>query len=267
MAERDSAMQRILWSVICVAVATLATLALSAAAHADTPITAFSIAPSSTQAGGHPDIKAIVDVEDTNLQYPNNQTPPGDCRCHDAKNIIIDGPAGAIPNTSAGVQCSGADFGENRCPIDSQVGVVNLNLSGEVGGTKSTFVPIPVYNLVPRPGQAGLAGFFAPFLASPVFTVVEGRTESDYGLEFAVTGITHFSSASPVRTDLLGSPRRPHSRCRTNAPQGVPALRKLGQPVRGRNPLKSPVGTLHQRPPCAGLGWTSGSRSNPTTWE
>ncbi len=254
-------MQRILWSVICVAVATLATLALSAAAHADTPITAFSIAPSSTQAGGHPDIKAIVDVEDTNLQYPNNQTPPGDCRCHDAKNIIIDGPAGAIPNTSAGVQCSGADFGENRCPIDSQVGVVNLNLSGEVGGTKSTFVPIPVYNLVPRPGQAGLAGFFAPFLASPVFTVVEGRTESDYGLEFAVTGISHFlGGVTGIEQIFWGVPADPiHDAVRMH-PRGCQPFEISFYPCVGGTPSNLPLEPFIDAPTRCGAGLETGVR-------
>ena len=219
MAER-AVMQRVLWSVICVAVATLASLAVAAGADADTPITAFSVEPSSTQAGGHPDITTIVHVENTNLQYPNTR-PPGDCGCHDAKSIIIDAPAGAIPNTSAGVQCSGADFGENRCPIDSQIGVIIVNLGGELGGSPSTFLPIPVYNLVPRPGQAGLAGFFVPLLASPVFTVVEGRTEGDYGLEFAVTGISHFvGGLTGIKQTFWGVPADPIHDAQRMHPRG-----------------------------------------------
>jgi hypothetical protein len=251
-------MQRLLWSVICVAVATLAALALSAAADADTPITAFSIAPSSTQAGGHPDITAIVDVENTNLQYPAER-PAGDCQCHDAKNIIIDGPAGAIPNTSAGVQCSGADFGENRCPIDSQVGVVILNLGGELGGSKSTFTPIPVYNLVPRPGQAGLAGFFVPLLASPVFTVVEGRTESDYGLEFAVTGISHFvGGVTGIEQTFWGVPADPiHDAIRMH-PRGCQPFEISFYPCVGGTPSNLPLEPFIDAPTECGAGLETG---------
>jgi hypothetical protein len=260
VAERDTAMQRILFSLISVAVTTLATFALPAAADANTPITHFSAAPSSTQAGGHPDIKAIVDVENTNLQYPD-QRPPGDCQCHDAKTIIIDAPAGAVPNASAGGHCSASDFGENRCPIDAQIGVVYLNLVGEVGGTKSTFTAIPVYNLVPHPGQAGLAGFFVPLLASPVFTVIEGRTESDYGLEFAVTGISHFlGGLTGIEQIIWGVPADPKNDALRIHPRGCEPYEIAFHPCEGGTPSNLPLEPFIDAPTMCGAPLESALR-------
>lgn len=181
----------------------LLTIAMAGSAHANTPVKEFSITPSATQAGGHPDITADVWLSNT---YDQNLPQP-DCECHDAKNISIDAPAGAIPDVYATPRCSAADFGANLCPIDSQIGVVSLGVAGSYPGNIFPGGPVAVYNLVPHPGQAGLVGFFAPVLLSPIFTVVEGRTESDYGLEFTVSNINHvFSGISIIEQTFWGVP-------------------------------------------------------------
>ncbi len=97
--------------------------------------------------------------------------------------------------------------------------------------------PIAVYNLVPHPGQAGLIGFIEPLLNSaPIFTEIEGRTESDYGLEFTVNNINHvFSGVSVIEEIFWGVPADP-----------------------ANDPLRLQTGRMHastastERPPCEG---------------
>src|SRR6185369_6735674 len=98
----------------------LAALACAGSAEANSPINSFSITTSSTQAGGHPDIKTLIWMSNSATQV----TGPGDCECHDVRNITVDAPEGLIPNVFATPRCSGADFGQARCPIDSQIGYV-----------------------------------------------------------------------------------------------------------------------------------------------
>ena len=193
--------------VAIAAVIVLAALAGAGSAEANSPINSFSITTSSTQAGGHPDIKTLIWMSNSATQV----TAPGDCECHDVRNITVDAPEGLIPNVFATPRCSGADFGQARCPIDSQIGYVVVGIGGDNPNNISFPAPRPVYNLVPRPGQAGLIGFIEPLLNSaPIFTDIEGRTESDYGLEFTVSNINHvFSGVSVVEEVFWGVPADP----------------------------------------------------------
>jgi hypothetical protein len=71
--------------------------------------------------------------------------------------------------------------------------------------------PVAVYNLVPHPGQAGLIGFLVALLnGAPVFTEIEARTESDYGLHFTVENINHvFGGVSVIEETFWGVPADP----------------------------------------------------------
>ena len=101
--------------------------------------------------------------------------------------------------------------------------------------------PKPVFNLVPHPNQAGLIGFIEPLLNSaPVFTEVESRTESDYGLEFTVDSINHLLGGVTVIEQVFW---------------GVPAD-PANDPLR-LGPVGCTLGGLNGRPPCEG-----GAQSN-----
>ena len=43
-------------------------------------------------------------------------------------------------------------------------------------------INLPVYNLEPHPGQAGLLGFYLPLVNTPAFIVLSARTGGDFGL-------------------------------------------------------------------------------------
>ena len=115
--------------------------------------------------------------------------------------MIFDAPPGVIANPHAVPRCSQVDLAENRCPVDSQIGTA----IAVIGPGNPTF-PIPIYNLVPHPGQAGLVGFRAPYLNAPVFTVGSARTEGDYGLNLSITSIYRLLGMKRVEQRLWGVP-------------------------------------------------------------
>ena len=151
-----------------------------ALSQADTPITAFSAVPSSTQAGGHPDLEVSFTVANRIDQIAANP-----CNCEDAKDATVQLPAGFIGNPHATPQCTLAEFSVDSCPIDSQVGIVNVE--------PSHLFPFnaALYNMVPAPGEAGLLAFKVFFVNAPQFTILNARTNSDYGLEAKNSSIVH----------------------------------------------------------------------------
>lgn len=203
---RHNGMKKLTGGVISVAVL-LVMIAGLGTAHANTPINEFTLSPTSTQAGGHPDIKTTIWMANSSVQ-PH---PPGDCECEDARNIIVDAPAGLTPNVFATPQCTQAEFGQNQCPIDTQVGYVVVGIISNTPKQLSFPKPRPVYNLAPRPGQAGLIGFHEFLLNyAPIFTEVESRTDGDYGLVLTTTNLNHvFGGVSVVQQTIWGIPADP----------------------------------------------------------
>jgi hypothetical protein len=167
---------------VAVLAAAVFILALSvSSARADTPITFFNAAPTTTQAGGHPDLGVTFRV--LNRALLNSEDP---CRCQDAKDVTVHLPAGFIGNPHATPQCSIADFSSDSCPIDSQLGMARVEVS--VG---EPYFLTPVYNMIPAPDQTGLLAFKIILFGTPQFTILGGRTGSDYGLDADVTSIVH----------------------------------------------------------------------------
>jgi hypothetical protein len=152
--------------------------AIVPAVSADVPIRNFGILPSSTQAGGHPDLQIAFSLKNSRrqLEEEGTNTP---CDCENARFLTVHAPQGLVGNPHAAPQCSAARFAAEECPVDSQVGVVEAGLST----APTTDLPIgaAVYNMVPREGEAGLLAFVA--LGVPIFETFSARTGSDYGLE------------------------------------------------------------------------------------
>ena len=178
----------------------------AAVASADAPINAFSLTPSTTQAGGHPNINTLLWVQNRATQ----NIPAPSCDCQDAKDAYFHFPTGVIGDPHATPQCTAADFGELNCPSDSQVGTVYVGLNSEappqpqgLGGA------LAVFNLIPHPGQAGLLGFNIPLVNFPVYIALGPRTEGDYGLNATITNINHIFPLAVAEMELWGVPASP----------------------------------------------------------
>jgi hypothetical protein len=172
-------------AVLLVALGALVALGpMSEQAHAKATIEAFEAKTSTTQAGGHPDIFFDFEMEN----FTTQPSPP--CRCNSPKAVTVQLPAGFVANPHVAPVCTAADFSLASCPPDSQVGVtaIQINNPNETWGLQ------PIYNMVPRAGQAGLLAFPQPIVSGsyPVSIVFSARTESDYGLEAKTIGIPRF---------------------------------------------------------------------------
>jgi hypothetical protein len=126
-------------------------------AAADSPVFSFSVTPSTTQAGGHPNL--VTDLWVGN-RY-NQQFPPPTCDCQDPRDVNVEMPTGVIGIPSAAPKCSAADFANQECPPETQVGAAFITINAEPPGT-SGFGRIAIFNLEPHPGEAGLLAFTFP---------------------------------------------------------------------------------------------------------
>jgi hypothetical protein len=146
--------------------------ALASGASAAVPVRAFGMLPSTTQAGGHPDLQIAFSLLDARKQQSEGVNTP--CDCENARFITVHAPRGLVGDPHAAPRCSAANFTTGTCPVDSQVGVVEPTLAGLP-------VVVPVFNLVPRAGEAGLLAFAV--FNSQIYESFSSRTGSDYGLD------------------------------------------------------------------------------------
>ncbi len=165
--------------------ATLALIALAVFAvgaqayvHAEPGFESFEVTPTTSQAGGHPDVNIdFVYRIDNALQVGE----PCESECLFGRTVAIHWPNGFIGNPHVAPKCTLTEFSLATCPSDAQIGIFVLKGFGEGG------LLVPLYNLATNPNQAGLLGFTAPLIAFPVFLELSGRTESDYGLDAVST--------------------------------------------------------------------------------
>ena len=242
-------------------------LTLPAGARANAPIYQFSQTTTTTQAGGHPDIRTRIWMGNRATQ----NIPAPSCNCQDPKEVYVEAPSGVIGVPRALPQCNAADFGETLCPIDTQIGIAYIDILGkplrpnephvgangkidtnEIDGLNG--FPIPVFNLIPRPGQAGLIGFYAPYINSPVYLVASARTESDYGLNLETAAITHVVPVSVVDLTLWGVPADPsHDPLRLGPPGCNSQAENLAEGCVGANASNSPLTPFIDNPTTCGL--------------
>jgi hypothetical protein len=205
------------------AVLLLATLGSlwSGSAPAFTGITSYSVKVSTSQAGGHPDV--FIDTKFNNRYVKDEETYQGDpgrdwgCNCDDVKDIHLHMPTGFIGNPHAIPKCSLTEFALNTCSPDTQVGVVFFETGpwNEDGYPYEEKVGLPlglvtpIFNLQPKPGEAGAFGSQAPLAELPIVTNFSARTEGDYGLDATTFGIFHFLPLPEISLYLWGNPADP----------------------------------------------------------
>jgi hypothetical protein len=168
-------------------------LLISPAARATQPIGGFEVTTSTTQAGGHPDLSALVELES-----------PGEPEA--AKELIVEAPEGVFGNPRAIDQCTSAQLSVNECPVSSQAGLVTVRAK-YLGNPNYILGTAPIFAMEPREGEeTALFSFVVPTVDIPVYMPVEVRTATDYGLRFRVSGITQEIPVSFVHFTLWGFP-------------------------------------------------------------
>lgn len=182
--------------------------AWTGAAQAHEGINSFQMIPSTSQAGGHPDV--FIEANwDTSSSTNGQATPPSAlCGCDDARVLTQHFPTGFIGNPTASPPCEIVEFSFGRCPASTQVGT--FGFLGENFG--------PIYNISPHPDEPSLVGFWVPLISAPQFISLAGRTESDYGLDAQTVPIYHPLAFSETPIVLWGVPADPIHDSRRFAP-------------------------------------------------
>jgi hypothetical protein len=187
-------------------IAALLIVAVSAAvapfAAANTPIDVYGLLPSTTQAGGHPDLHISFSLENGTVQQEKYGINT-ECDCENPRFLTVHSPSGLVGNPQAVPRCTAADFASISCPVDTQIGIVEVTVTQ---GFARIVLTEPVYNLVPRAEDPGLVGFDA--IGTKVFELLKSRTGGDYGLDTTVSVFNGFPTQI-VNQVFFGVPASP----------------------------------------------------------
>jgi hypothetical protein len=159
----------------------------------------------STQAGSHPFQLTTTFV----LNQTVASTAPREPAVL-AKDLRFNLPPGLIGNPNAVSQCTMADFAAlvdetNLCPSSSVVGVASVSAYEPIA--KLLFDTVPVFNLVPAPGEPARFGFEVAKVPVIIDTAV--RTGRDYGVVATVTDATQAAGILSSQVTLWGVPGDP----------------------------------------------------------
>ena len=179
------------------ALAALALAALVPATSSAHEIKHLSVIPSTTQAGGHPDIQIKMQMS-SRTSFESADWP------NDVRTVTTHMPTGVIGNPHAIPKCTLLAFSLNDCTPDSQIGIAGANpLFG--------LIVAPLYSMETKPGQAGLLAFKLNIGGTQQFIEVSGRTDSDYGLSSFSTPIFHpfLAAITEIYVELWGVPADP----------------------------------------------------------
>jgi hypothetical protein len=162
-------------------------------------VTSFKVTPSTTQAGGHPDVT---------IDTAFSLNPASD----DVKSVGVVLPQGLVGDPNAATRCPVASFKADSCPATSKVGTTVAQVTATVvlAETPQT-VNGDVYNLQPqgdeparlgivlRPTVGGLLPLDKVFLQS---TVTSGP-QTNYGLVTTFDGLPRSSGGLETRVNSM----------------------------------------------------------------
>jgi hypothetical protein len=155
-------------------------------------ITDWALTPSTTQAGGHPNIHYHVDPD----------AALADGAGDDLKTVTLEYPSGLLANPeAANAKCTATQFSTDKCPTTSYVGAISTKLR-VLNGLATITAPGSVYMLTPpTAGSAATVGFIVRppgykiiFMKTEVTGVAKVRvgTDADYGVTLSVDNIPRY---------------------------------------------------------------------------
>jgi hypothetical protein len=160
-------------------------------ARAALTIEDFDTTSSTSEAGGHPDLRTHIKLGTEGASEV-------------AKNITFDAPRGLFGNPGILTQCTALDFALQQCAPNAQVGlvVIRADYNGEANKLLGT---APIYSLEAGSEEAARFAFYVPILNLSIAMPVTVRTD-DYGLRFTVSGITQEVPLTEANITLWGFP-------------------------------------------------------------
>jgi hypothetical protein len=162
-----------------------------------------------TRAGSHP-----FQLTNTFALNENPSSEPLDPPAL-VRNLGFALPAGLVGNATVTPRCTAAQFlaiveeNNDLCPQDTAVGVASISVIVNYGsGPPLEYVEeVPLFNLVPGPGEPARFGFEIEKVAVALDASV--RTGGDYGVSVASTNTPQSAVVQSVRTTFWGAPADP----------------------------------------------------------
>jgi hypothetical protein len=171
------------------------------------------------QAGSHPDFK-------TRIFFSRYLNPLRDVVEPDGKvrDVRVDLPVGLVANPQVAETCTDSQLrppgngGALDCPIGSQVGTITLGLKPDE--SLDTLEPIPLWNMMPKPGEPAEFGFI---LAGVPIKIVPQIRPTDYGISALSVQASQAATLFEIDITLWGVPAaHSHDTARNGALQ-IPA--------------------------------------------
>jgi hypothetical protein len=128
------------------------------------------------------------------------------------KDLSFELPAGMLGNPDAVPQCPDVAFGAienngiNACPDNTAIGVANVSFVEPINFGHVTWA-VPVFNLVPAPGEPAKFGFAIDHV--PVVLDTSLRTGEDYGVTVRVHNTSAAVQVLGAQVTLWGTPGDP----------------------------------------------------------
>jgi len=168
-----------------------------------------------TEAGSHPfQLTTTFNLNETLRHYGGNAEPQPSAPALERDLSFnlppgLIGDANVVGNPDAVQQCSDLDFGVhgesdiNSCPEDTAVGVASVEFEDPITLYYDTKV-VPVFNLVPAPGEPARFGFEVNNV--PVVLDTALRTGDDYGVTVSVQNASEAVQVLASRVTFWGVP-------------------------------------------------------------
>jgi hypothetical protein len=171
-----------------------------------------------TQAGSHP--FQLTNVFTLNSQTPDQKGYPRSAGL--AKDLSGELPPGLVGNPTPFAQCTDKQFSVylnsenhivNACPAQSAMGVATVTFNEpNINGFET--IAVPIFNMVPRPGEPARFAFKVAGIVS-IFLDVSVRTGKDYGVTVTAANIPEIQwllSTKLTFWGVPGDPRHDHQR-------------------------------------------------------
>jgi hypothetical protein len=167
------------------------------------------------------------------------------------KDLQFELPPGMIGNPNAIEQCSDVNFtavrsGANACPTNSAVGVATVTIYEPANLKKTKTAAVPIFNLVPAPGEPARFGFYV--LKDIIVLDTAVRTGKDYGVDVSVRNASQVAQVLSSQVTFWGTPgdlRHDQSHGWRCVERGVHAFDQTNEPCIAPEPRnESPFLTL-----------------------
>jgi hypothetical protein len=188
---------------------TAAVLIAAPAARADGGafgVGSFTSTFSETQAGGHPDVSTSINLSKDGLGNSIGQM----------KNLELELPAGVVGNPQATPQCSPSDLRAAKCPLDSQVGIMEPlfvlvcpGIATTLGNEGITSAPPTEIAGLPGPNSSILTvASTAGISGGDILTVGEQGETVQFTVAWVIDA-THLQLIYPIESTVtVGAPVR-----------------------------------------------------------